>query len=175
MLGESAILYLIFSPGSLCYSDVYRCESGRCCTLPFVLTFSRFSFYKKPFGNKVPYINWFTFHWTVNMGFRLCSVNSGSHQDYWTPCTSRYHPPPASPCDQEESRPPGSAEDDWSLCPFLPTVIKLSSAVDDDWENKLLETLLIYKENWKGKLIKNVRRSEESDTYLIHVCIYEGQ
>ena len=27
----------IFSLGSLCYSDVYRCESDRCCTLPFFL------------------------------------------------------------------------------------------------------------------------------------------
>ena len=30
---------LLFSPGSLCYYDVYRCESGRCCTLPLFLTF----------------------------------------------------------------------------------------------------------------------------------------
>ena len=35
---------------SLHYSDVYRCEPGRCCTIPFFLTFlsnhlSRFSFY----------------------------------------------------------------------------------------------------------------------------------
>ena len=29
----------IFSPGYLRYCDVYRCESGRCCTLPFFLTF----------------------------------------------------------------------------------------------------------------------------------------
>ena len=29
----------IFSPGSLCYNDVYRLESGRCRTLPFFLTF----------------------------------------------------------------------------------------------------------------------------------------
>ena len=32
-------LYLIFSLGSFCPSDVYRHESGRCCTLPFFLTF----------------------------------------------------------------------------------------------------------------------------------------
>ena len=31
--------YFIFSPGSLHYSDVFRCESGRCRTLPFILTF----------------------------------------------------------------------------------------------------------------------------------------
>ena len=37
-MAESSI-YFIFSPGSLCSSDVYRCESGRCCTLPFFLTF----------------------------------------------------------------------------------------------------------------------------------------
>ena len=38
--------YFIFSLGYLRYSDVYRYESGRCCSLPF-LTFyvSRFSFY----------------------------------------------------------------------------------------------------------------------------------
>ena len=29
-----------FSPDYLHYCDVYRCESGRCCTLPFFLTFS---------------------------------------------------------------------------------------------------------------------------------------
>jgi len=28
----------IFSLGSLCYPDIYRCESGKCCTLPFFLT-----------------------------------------------------------------------------------------------------------------------------------------
>ena len=35
--------------GCLCYSDVYRRESGRCCTLPFFLTFhlSRFFFYSR--------------------------------------------------------------------------------------------------------------------------------
>jgi len=32
-------LYFIFSQGSLYSSDVYRCESGKCCTLPFFLTF----------------------------------------------------------------------------------------------------------------------------------------
>jgi hypothetical protein len=32
-------LYFIFSPGSLRSSDVYRCESGRCCTLLFFLMF----------------------------------------------------------------------------------------------------------------------------------------
>ena len=36
MLGESSF---IFSPGSLCYSNVYRHESGRYCTLPFFITF----------------------------------------------------------------------------------------------------------------------------------------
>jgi len=30
-------LYFIISPGSLCSSDVNRRESGRCCTLPFLL------------------------------------------------------------------------------------------------------------------------------------------
>jgi hypothetical protein len=39
VLAESSILYFIFSPGSLCFGDVYRCESGRCRTLPFFLTF----------------------------------------------------------------------------------------------------------------------------------------
>ena len=29
-LAESSILYFIFSLGSLCYSDIYRRESGRC-------------------------------------------------------------------------------------------------------------------------------------------------
>ena len=29
-------LYFIFSPGSLCFSDVYRRESGTCRTLPFL-------------------------------------------------------------------------------------------------------------------------------------------
>ena len=32
-------LYFILLPGSLCSSDVYRCKSGRCCTLTFFLTF----------------------------------------------------------------------------------------------------------------------------------------
>ena len=44
-------IYFIFSLGSLFCSDVYRHEPGRCCTLPFFLTFilsfhlSRFFFY----------------------------------------------------------------------------------------------------------------------------------
>ena len=38
-LAESSILYFIFSSGSLCYSDVYRREAGRCHTLRFFLTF----------------------------------------------------------------------------------------------------------------------------------------
>ena len=38
VLAESS-LYLIFSPGSFCFSDVYRRESGRCRTRPFFLTF----------------------------------------------------------------------------------------------------------------------------------------
>jgi hypothetical protein len=37
MLAESS-LYSMFSLGSLCYSDVYRRESGRCPTLLFFLT-----------------------------------------------------------------------------------------------------------------------------------------
>ena len=44
MLVESSILYFIFSSYSLCYSDVYRCESGRCCPRPFFLTFLSFHF-----------------------------------------------------------------------------------------------------------------------------------
>ena len=32
-------LCIIFSPGSPCSSNVYRCEPGRCRTLPFFLTF----------------------------------------------------------------------------------------------------------------------------------------
>ena len=40
VLTESSILYFIFSPGYLCCSDIYGCESGRCHTLPFFLTFS---------------------------------------------------------------------------------------------------------------------------------------
>ena len=35
VLAESSF---IFSLGSLCYADAYRCESGTCCTLPFFLT-----------------------------------------------------------------------------------------------------------------------------------------
>ena len=31
-------LYFIFSPGSPCSINVYRCESGKCHTLPFFLT-----------------------------------------------------------------------------------------------------------------------------------------
>ena len=31
-------LYFIFSPGSLRSSNVYKCESGRCRTVPFLLT-----------------------------------------------------------------------------------------------------------------------------------------
>ena len=38
VLAETS-LYFIFSPGSLCSSNVYRCESGRCRTLPFFLIF----------------------------------------------------------------------------------------------------------------------------------------
>ena len=33
------LLYFIFSLGSLRSSDIYRHESGRCCTLPFFLKF----------------------------------------------------------------------------------------------------------------------------------------
>ena len=32
-------LYFIFSLDSLCSNDVHRHESGRCCILPFFLTF----------------------------------------------------------------------------------------------------------------------------------------
>ena len=39
LMAESFILYFIFSLRFLHYSDVYRCESGRCRTLPFLLTF----------------------------------------------------------------------------------------------------------------------------------------
>jgi hypothetical protein len=39
VLGEGSFLYFIISPGSLCYCDLYRHESGGCRTLPFVLTF----------------------------------------------------------------------------------------------------------------------------------------
>ena len=39
------VLYFIFSPGSLCISDVYRCESGRWLTLLFNI-FYQFAFYK---------------------------------------------------------------------------------------------------------------------------------
>ena len=40
----------VFSLGSLCFSDVYRCESGRCHTLPFFLTlFYHFTFPSFPF------------------------------------------------------------------------------------------------------------------------------
>jgi hypothetical protein len=45
VLAESSILYFIFSPGSLHYSDVYRCESGRCRTLPFFLIIFIISLY----------------------------------------------------------------------------------------------------------------------------------
>ena len=38
VLAESS-LYFNFSSGSFCSNDVYRCESGRCCTFPFFLTF----------------------------------------------------------------------------------------------------------------------------------------
>jgi hypothetical protein len=38
VLAESSS-YFIFSPGYLRYCDVYRCESVRCHTLPFFLTF----------------------------------------------------------------------------------------------------------------------------------------
>ena len=31
--------YFIFSPGYVCYCDVYRSESGKCCTLPFLTFF----------------------------------------------------------------------------------------------------------------------------------------
>ena len=36
---ESSILYFIFSLGSLRCTDVYRRESGRCRSIPFILTF----------------------------------------------------------------------------------------------------------------------------------------
>ena len=39
VLTETSILYFIFPPGSLRYGDVYRCESVKCHTLPFFLTF----------------------------------------------------------------------------------------------------------------------------------------
>ena len=38
VLAEGSV-YFIFSLGSLCSSDVCRCESGRCCTLSFFLIF----------------------------------------------------------------------------------------------------------------------------------------
>ena len=46
MLAESS-LYFIFSPDSVRHSDVYRHESGRCCTLAFFLTFTGFCFILK--------------------------------------------------------------------------------------------------------------------------------
>ena len=44
VLAESSF---VFSLGSLCYTDVYRCDSGRCHNLPFFLSFqlSRVFFY----------------------------------------------------------------------------------------------------------------------------------
>ena len=44
VLAESSILYLIFSLPSLRYRDVYRCESGRCRSLPFLAFFYHFTF-----------------------------------------------------------------------------------------------------------------------------------
>ena len=35
-------LYFIFSVGSFRFCDFYRCELGRCCTFPFLLTFLSF-------------------------------------------------------------------------------------------------------------------------------------
>ena len=53
VLAESSF---IFSLGSLCYIDLYRCESGRCCTLSFFLSNGRIviknsliSFYSLPY------------------------------------------------------------------------------------------------------------------------------
>ena len=43
VLAESSI-HFIFSQSSFCPSNVYRHESGRCCTLPFFLTFFICSF-----------------------------------------------------------------------------------------------------------------------------------
>ena len=39
VLAESSS-YFIFSLGYLHYYDTYKCESGRCCSLPFFLKFS---------------------------------------------------------------------------------------------------------------------------------------
>ena len=36
ILAES---FSVFSPSSLCYTDIYRRDSGRCHTLPFCITF----------------------------------------------------------------------------------------------------------------------------------------
>ena len=72
---EESSLYFIFSPGSLCYSDVYRRESGRCHTLPFFLTFFyHFTFPGFPFIliNKILssfgfiYYIWHRFPWGWN-------------------------------------------------------------------------------------------------------------
>ena len=53
VLAESS-LYFIFSPSSLCSSDVCRHESGRCHTFPFFLTiFYHFPFPGFPFMNLV--------------------------------------------------------------------------------------------------------------------------
>ena len=44
------LIFLQFSPDSFCSSDVYRCESGRCCSLPLILKyFLSFNFPGFPF------------------------------------------------------------------------------------------------------------------------------
>ena len=47
MLAESSIFLL----GSLCSSDVYRCESGGCCTLPFFLSQTKYICLTEAFVN----------------------------------------------------------------------------------------------------------------------------
>ena len=63
VLAESSVLYFIFSPGSLCYGDVYRCESGRYLTLPFFLTTSAHCFPQCPILRKTQQINEFHCNW----------------------------------------------------------------------------------------------------------------
>ena len=67
----------IFSPGSLRYADVYRCESGRCHTLHFFLIYflsfhlSEFSFYINPSVTfSIHHIDPRNFGYTYNFGHK---------------------------------------------------------------------------------------------------------
>ena len=68
MLAESSF---VFSPGSLCYADVYGYESSRCCTFPFFSTFFIKEYRLFTFSNLPLILGWGFF---ILVGFEMLYI-----------------------------------------------------------------------------------------------------